>query len=169
MKLKDIITDAANLYGIDAPEGSTNWTMLFRCANIAVTNVACNYRDCIAEQTFDVSDSIIEYTEFNKTFLKVKSVKSGGREVNYDIYMNFLSVPNGRITVKYAFVPKFTSGDDDIEGIIGGILTESALLYGILAEYASICGVIEDANLYEEKFQSLLFGTKMNGKARVIA
>ena len=66
-------------------------------------------------------------------------------------------------------MPKFTSGDDDIESVVGGILGESALLYGILAEYASICGVVEDAELYEKRFQDLLFGTTKNGKARKLA
>lgn len=168
MKLKDIINDAANIYGIDAPEGSTNWSMLFRCANITATNVACNYRDCIGIQTFNVKDSSINYADFDEPFLKVKSIKSDGQDVYYDIYTNFISVPNGRVTVKYAYVPRFTSGEDDIDDIVGGILNDSTLLYGILAEYASICGVIDDANLFDEKFQKLLFGAKADGKARVM-
>jgi len=167
MKIKDIIQDAGKLLGLDAPKNSANWSILFRCANLAVSNVASNYKDCITEQTFNVTDTIITFDQFNKPFLKVKSIKSGGTEVNYELYIDFLVVPNGKIKVQYACVPKFVSNDDDIS-IIGGIMNEGILLYGIMAEYAYISGLVDEVKLYNDKFEQLLFGMHKSGKTRVM-
>jgi len=162
MKLKNLIQDAANMLGIDAPQKSPIFSILFRCANLVVSNVACNYEDCVATQTFDVTDGRIDLSKFKKTFLKVKSCN-----VNYDLYINSLSVPNGMVTVQYAYIPKFTSGNNVIT-TVAGRLTESALLYGILAEYASISGLTDEEKRYNEKFEDLLFACTRTGSARVM-
>jgi hypothetical protein len=167
MKLKKLIQEAAKIIGIDVKQGNANWSILFRCANLVVSNIACNYEDCTAAQTFNVKDGEIKFTDFDRTFLKIKSVKSGGYEVPYDFYINSLRVPNGIITVEYAFIPKFTKDSNVIKDVMGRF-DENVLLYGILAEYCFISSLKDEAKYYNDKFESLLFASSMTGKARVI-
>ena len=167
MKLKNLVQDAADLLGLDAHKNSINRSILFRCANLVVSNIACNYEDCITTQTFIVSNGRIDLNQFDKIFLKVKKICCGNQPVNYDLYIDFLSVPNGRITVVYAFIPKFKNEREEIIKITGKI-DENILLYGILAEYASISGLSEEFKNFNAKFENLLFANSQTGKGRVL-
>ncbi|MDR0462434.1 MAG: hypothetical protein LBG88_03865 [Christensenellaceae bacterium] len=167
MKLKSLITDAAKMMGICASETSKNFSILFRCANLAVSCVACNYLECVAIQTFAVTDGKIDFTQFEKKCLKIKSVKVGGREIQYDLFMNRLTVPNGKVTVEYAYVPYFTDAEQEIATVAGRV-DESVLLYGIMAEYAGISGFESEAKTYGDKFENLLLRSTRTGHVRVL-
>ena len=160
MKLKKLITESAKLLGIEDQD-----SILMRCANLVVSNVACNYEDFIAVQDFEVTDGKIDFKNFKKTFLKIKSVKIGGREVKSDMFVNYLSVPNGRVTVEYCYIPRFTAMGNRVSDIAGKI-NENTLLYGIMAEYASISGLEREEKDWSDKFENLLFAGKHTGKTR---
>jgi len=167
MKLEKLIENAAEILGIDMTQGDANYNILFRCANIVLMSVASTQRDCVTRQTFTVQNGQIDFEKFNQTFFKVKSVKSGGSPVPYELYIDFLRVPNGTIEVEYACIPEFKSGDDDVSAI-GGIMTENALLYGVLAEYAAVSTMPDEAKIWDAKFRALLFNATKTGKARVM-
>ena len=154
MKLKKILEQASLILGIDEND-EVNQKILFRCANLVVTNVASNYVDCIASQSFFVTDGKIMYKQFKHTFLKIKSVSC-----RYDLFINYIAVPNGKVDVTYAYVPEFKSKNVDIN------MNQSLLLYGILHEYAGISGLVDEEKLFGKKFEQLLFATRETGRAR---
>lgn len=156
MKLKKIIDVASVLLGVDCRD------ILFRCANLCVSNVACNLKDCVTEQTFIVTDGKIYYNQFNYQFLKVRECN-----VRYEIYTDFIAVPNGKVVIEYAYIPCFTKQTEDISKI-GGVMNGDVLLYGILAEYASISGLWDEYKMYNEKFQILLFNQHRGKGVRVM-
>jgi len=162
MELTEIIKD---IVGISAPKASTNFSILFRCANLVASNVAVNYKDCITTQTFNVTDKKIDFTEFEKTCLKIKSVKMSGQEIQYDLFMNRLTVPNGKITVEYAYIPKFIDSEEEVAAVMGRI-DENVLLYGIVAEYACISGMKFEAKTFTDKFENLVTEGLYTGRAR---
>jgi hypothetical protein len=41
-------------------------------------------------------------------------------------------------------------------------------LYGILAEYASISGLVNEEKIYNAKFERLLFESRTTGRGRVM-
>jgi hypothetical protein len=166
MRLKNLIKEASDMLGLDAPSRSVNYSILFRCANLVVSGVASNVKDCVDVQDFDVTDNTIDFTKFRKTFLKVKAVKMNGHAVKHDLYMGFISVPNGNVTVEYAYIPIFKSGMDKIANVIG-VISESALLYGMLSEYSSVSGLENEARYFGKRFEQALFESKKTGKGRV--
>ena len=173
MQIKKIIANVATILGfVDVTElvnGETsdtvlmenqNYNILFRCANLVAANVAGNYRDCVTIQKFTVTDGKIEFSQFNKNFMKAIDVKCNGAVADFDIYINFLKVPNGMVEVTYAYVPVFTSGNDEARNI----LSEAAFVYGILAEYSFISGMFNEAKVFNAKFEELLFGMLKTGR-----
>jgi hypothetical protein len=168
MKVKNIMENAAEILGVgDLTRDDENRKILFRCANLVAANIASNYLDCKAVQTFTVTDNKINFSQFNKTFLKVKSVKTGGNEVSsYELFIDFLKVPNGIVEVTFACVPAFADAEDDHK--IAGNYNENVLLYGILAEYAFINGMLNEAKVWNEKFEQLLFGAGKKGTAKIM-
>jgi len=154
MKLKKILSDASQLLGIDESD-KANQKILFRCANLVMANLASNHFDYIELQNFAVTDGKIKYINFKKTFLKIKSVSCP-----YELFIDYICVPNGHVTVEYACIPEFKSPNSIVS------INQSLLLYGILNEYASISGLVDEAKLYGQKFEQLLFGTKETGKSR---
>ena len=167
MKVRDIIEHAAEMLCIDdiTPD-DTNYRILFRVANVVLANIASNYLDCVVTQTFTVKTGKIDFSQFTQTFLKVKTVKQGSVEVPYELYINFLTVPNGKIEVIYACVPSFATDQDDLN-TAGGI-SYPILLYGMLTEYALISGMTDEAKSFGDRFESLLFTTAQSGRARVM-
>jgi len=155
MKLKNIIKLVSEMLNVQDEK------IIKRCANLVLGNIASNHRDCIAKQTFTVTNGRIDYSEFNRTFLKIVSIKSGGRSLEYSLFVDFIEVQNGQITVEYAFVPVFESENSSVA--IPGI-TEQTFVYGVLTEYAIISGMVNEAKIWNHKFEEGLFATNIRNK-----
>jgi hypothetical protein len=167
MKLDEIIKDAGKIVGVSVAKTSSNYSVLFRCANLVVSNIAVNYLDCVDVEKFNVEDGKIDFSQFQKNCFKIRSVKMYNNEIDYDLYMNRLTVPNGEVTVEYAYIPKFTDGEQEIVSVMGKF-DESILLYGIVAEYASISGLFTEHKIYSGKFDTLLSKFTRCGHMRVM-
>jgi len=154
MKQKNILEAAAEILGVQ----ESSFPILRRCANLVLSNIAANHRDCEATQTFNVTDGKIEYKDFKKTFLRVKSVSTG----SYSLYIDFMQVPNGRVEVTYSYIPAFSDNLEEIIHIPN--LAEKTFLYGVITEYAIISGMFNEAKVWNEKFESGLFATNQKHK-----
>jgi hypothetical protein len=161
MKIKEMIDEAADMLGVDAPKKSVNRKILMRCANLTLSTIASNYYDCVKEETFEVTNGVIENTAYKETMHKIVDCN-----VPYEIYTGFIGVPNGSVTVKYAILPKYTRQDEEISKKCP-LINESILLYGILANYASICTMREEERIFKRKFQDAIFGMDKYRSKRV--
>jgi|GEM_PF-3260717 len=164
MKLKKVIEDASLLLGI-RQDDVANQRLLFRCANLCLSNVASNHIECLATQVFDVTNGKIGFDQFEKTCLKIKHVSA-----RFNLHTGYISVPNGRVVVTYAYSPEFKSKNDDVS-IVGGVMNPTALLYGIITEYAIICELKDEVDVFGKRFARALFGIQDNprkGKSRRI-
>ena len=156
MKLKKLMEDIAPLLGED------NHDILLRCANLVMNNVANNYGDFIEKQTFNVKNGKITYGRFKHNLLKIKSVKSGGREIQYDLFIGYICVPCGKVEVEYACVPRFKTGNEQIPGGLADILA-----VGIMKEYSAISDMRE-ADTYAKMFEKLMYLARQKGKSMVM-
>ena len=153
MKQIDILQSAAEILGLQ----ETSYPILRRCANLVLAGLATNHRDCEATQVFNVRDGKIEYKDFSKTFLRVKSMT-----VPYSLFIDFMQVPNGRVEVKYFYVPNFSENLDEVIHIPN--LAKETFVYGVITEYALISGMFNEAKVWNEKFTSGLFHTNEKHK-----
>ena len=158
MKLINVLEGAAEILGLQP----TSHPILRRCANLVLANIASNHRDCESKQTFTVTDGRIEYKQFDKTFLRAKSVFVNGAEANYSLFIDFIGVPNGRAEITYYYVPSYP--DDLNYEIFVPNLSEQTFIYGVITEYALIAGSFNEAKAWNEKFESGLFGTSDKNK-----
>jgi len=158
MKQKDILEGAAEILGLH----ESNFSILRRCANLVLSNIAANYRHCVIGQEFNVTDRKIEYKDFMFTFLGVKHVWLNGADAPYSPFIDFLQVPNGKVQVIYYYVPAFT---EDLEQYIYvPNLSKETLIYGIITEYAIISGMFNEAKVWNERFEAGLFGKSPRNK-----
>jgi len=162
MKQKNILEAAAEILGLQA----ASYPILRRCANLVLANIAANHRECLATQTFDVTDGRIEYKDFKKTFLRVKSVSTG----TYSLFIDFMQVHtphsgsgiNGRVEVTYCYIPAFSKKLGQAIRIPN--LAEKTFIYGVITEYALISGMFNEAKVWNEKFEAGLFQTSEKHK-----
>jgi hypothetical protein len=165
MKLKNIVEASAEVLGFsEVGEGSSNFNILKRCANLVLGNISADYYDFVATQEFGyVRSGRIDLVEFEKPFLKVLRVTDGVRELDYSLYIGYIKVPVGRVQVEYAYSPSFEQGDDEVN--IAG-LGEQGFVYGVLAEYAFISGMANEAVVWNARFEEHLFRAR-KAKKRV--
>lgn len=179
MKIKQIIsnvatilgyTEVVNLINSNAAEEelvkNTNYSILMRCANLVASNVAGNYIDCTERQSFNTADGKINYSDFNKTFLKVISVTSNGQSAPFELYTYYISVPAGQVEIVYSAIPEFKSGNDDANFL--GAHSQGVLTYGILTEYAFISGMFNEGKIWNERFEQLLFTATSKEKTKIM-
>jgi hypothetical protein len=167
MKLKNILDEAAGLLGINPQTDTQNYDFLFRCANLALTNIAGNYRDCVRVEKFTVTDGKIEFNEFRDQVLSIRDVRVGGGSVKYQLYIDFIGTPNGDVTVEYNAMPRFKSAEDEVENF-AGVASANAILYALMTEYAIISGLTKEAQIYDDKFKTILFASGRSGRGRVM-
>ncbi|MCL2229149.1 MAG: hypothetical protein FWC00_04980 [Firmicutes bacterium] len=168
MRLRKLLQTACRLLGVEVRASSHNMVILQRCVNLVLSDIATRYIDFRAKQTFDVTNRKIEFTSFDKNVFRIRSVMIGGRAIDYDLYFDFLVVPNGPITVEYSYIPAFVSRMSNISEVAPGI-TESVLLYGMLAEYSAVAGLQSDFRIFTKKYESALFDLTKSGRLRVVA
>ena len=171
MKLKDIIMNASVTLGLqdvsmmlerEAPEsellGNTNFNLLFRCANLVAGNIASNYVDTLHTEILDVVDGVLEFSAFTHRPLKIRSVVVNGMPATFELFMNNIRTRSGRATVTYAFVPSFKSVEDDA-GVLN--VSEHVITFGVLAEFAFVSGMFNEARVFNERFEHALFSKTM--------
>jgi hypothetical protein len=161
MKLNNIVSASAEILGL----GESNRAILKRCAGLVLANIAANYRDCIAVQKFNTADGLVKYTAFDRTFLRVLSVRAGGAEVPHSLYIDCIKVPAGAVEIRYAYVPAFD--EEGTADVTIPNLTEQGFTYGVLAEYAFISGMFNEAKIWNEKFEQALFNKSKYKKVKM--
>jgi len=156
MKLKNILNEAAEILGVDP---KSEHKILMRCANFALYDVATNYYDCVRTETFDVKNQEIAMSEFKEKVHKIRKCS-----VSYHLFPDFIGVPNGMVTVEYAAIPEYKRQDENIATRCS-LMDEVILLYGILANYASICTLKEEEKIFRHRFEAAVLGV-YRGKPR---
>lgn len=130
--------------------------LLVRCVNLVLKEVACDYIQLIHRQTMTSKDGKIEYTDFEKPLLEIKSVKkSDGEEVRYFALPDYVAVEDGVFEVSYAFVPtdKGFFDETDFSGTKAG---DRVFAYGAAAEFCLISGNYDEALMWERRYKDAL-------------
>jgi hypothetical protein len=162
--VKDIIKDAMRLVGrADAAETAYSdgedeeikrleHTMLF-CLNAVSDELARGYFPAQKEETFNTKDGVISFDSFSKKPIKILKVKRGERKIGWRILPEYLQTDVGEIKILYEYVPDKFALEDEFsypDNEVGERLVE----FGMAAEYQLICGEVESANCWEDRYRA---------------
>lgn len=130
--------------------------LLIRCVNLVLKEVACDYIQLIHRQTMTAVEGKIDYGDFEKTLLEIKSVKNlNGEDVRYFALPDYVAVEDGVFEVSYAFVPQDKGFFDDVD--FGGTKAgDRVFAYGAAAEFCLISGNYDEALMWERRYKDAL-------------
>ena len=169
MTLKQIIANAATILGLgdvvdlvrrnrpaDELLANTNYSLLLRCMALVCSKIAANQFELVHGQEFNVSVlRRIYLTDLEHNLISIKRVQHNGRDVDFELHLNFIQVPPGRIRLTYTFSPRIKDGSEQNPFP----LPPEILEYGVLSEYAFINGMFNEAMVWNEKMGELLFSS----------
>jgi len=137
-------------------ESNYDLRLIVRCANLVLKEVACDYIPLLHKQTITTQDGKIPYTAFEKMLLEVKSIKDkNGNDVRFFSLPNHIEIQEGCFEVSYSFIPDDKKFFDEVD-FSGTKVSDRVFAYGTVAEYCLICGMYDEALLWERRYKDAL-------------
>jgi len=135
-----------------------NFKKFLLALNFSIKYLAGNFQSVCYVQTFSPDDSgKILLSSFSKKLNKIKSVKFSGSNVNvrYKLFDEFLICESRQnVDISYSHFPS------DVTSLSGSVSTngfsEKTLILCVIKEYLFICGLFDDAEIFDDKFQKEL-------------
>jgi len=164
MKVSEIIANALKILGrsklaeaVEAGEtlsgeGAETVKTLLYCYNAAENELAENGFPLVEEENLASVSGNFYFERFSAPVNRILSVKSGEKEVKYELFPLYIRVNAPFITVKYERPPavKELISESDFGGVAGA----AVLSYGVVAEYFLINGEIQSSSLWEERYRT---------------
>jgi len=147
-----------NLSDEDKTEAERELNMLLRCANLVIHEIASEYVHLKTYESFNTTDGHIRYSDFLKQPVDIYSVKKEGNFCRFKLYPSELITQEGDVEVYYTYLPDKveTTGNLDFEeGKVNGRI----IAYGTAAEYCVICGLYEEAVIWDKRYKDSLFNS----------
>jgi len=136
-------------------ENSDKVKMLIRCANIKIKEIACDYLPLTDECELIVENGQIGLNAFPRRVKEVLSITKVGQRVQFKVSPSEIFVPtNGRVTVKYNYVPTDIRLDGRVE--VDCRVSDVTLIFGVLCEYCMASGRYDEGLYWGEKFESAM-------------
>jgi hypothetical protein len=159
MTVKEILEDAMRLTGRDELEGTSGeggeskvrYAMLF-CLNAVIDELARGYFPIKKTEDLTSDTGRYDFSAFAERPVKIVKVTSNGRKIGWHICPEYIICDKQNITVEYEYVPDKLTEDDEFD--YPDVQVSFRLVeYGIAAEYMLICGEIESAAMWEQKYR----------------
>lgn len=166
MKVREVIKDAARLIGDESlysalDDETTALTgdnlkktdVCLKCYNDAQFEVATKYLPIIAEEIF--GGGKILYKSFKHTPSKILRVSENGERTDYENGVDYLTVKNGKIVVRYEYIPADKSINDEFD-YANTKIGKTPFAYAVAASYCLITGRYSEAKNWESRFSEYL-------------
>lgn len=150
-------TDLATTLSLSSSPIGTEITTLLRCCNLIENEVALDYFPLKKEETFPSEEGKILYTSFSRAPVDVMKVTdAAGRDVNFELFPDHLSLPSGigTVTVKYSYAPTEKKFTDTSE--FSGKISARLLSYGVACEFSLMSCFYQQAAMWEKRFREAL-------------
>ncbi len=142
---------------------------LVRCLNLVYKQIASEYIPLINEEKIYSDNGVIMLNSLTKKALDILRVENNvGIRLNYKLFPNRIETLGGNLTIKYSYQP------EDIQNLTNEIetfsqkITERVVAYGVAMEYSFICGLHDDASIWEKRFKdSLLIACRKKSEIRL--
>lgn len=149
--LVDAMESGGEPYG---PDGETVETMMY-CINAVEDELARYYFPLKCTETLrSTENKTFYFSDFAHTPVKILQVKSGGKDVKFELRTNCLIADAAEIEITYFYAPKKKRQEDKSEfGDMGdGYITS----LGAAAEYSLICGEISMSEALEIRYREAI-------------
>lgn len=156
---KEELLDVEELGGSEAASESElkELNHMLRCLNLVINQIASDYIPLKFIETVTPVNGKVLFTSLNKKLIEVLRVEDKfGIRVNFKLYPEFLETINGDISITYSYEPENISNiNQDLESFSQKI-GERVIAYGVAMEYCFICGLHDDASIWEKRFKDAL-------------
>jgi hypothetical protein len=159
MTVKEILDDAMRLTGRDELDGQgsegneskVKYAMLF-CLNAVIDELARGYFPIRKREELTSDTGRYDFSNFAERPVKIVKVTSGAKKIGWHIYPEYFICDKQNVTVEYEYVPNKLTEDDEFD--YPDVQVSFRLVeYGIAAEYMLICGEVESAAMWEQKYR----------------
>lgn len=125
---------------------------LVSCYNIISEEIATEFYKFKNEENINVSNGVIEYSDFKYNPIAIISVKNTkGVRVKAKVLPTCIHTFESEVVVEYYYVPS-VKNLDDISNFTNTPIKKRVLSYGIATEFLLITGAYEEASLWHEKY-----------------
>ncbi len=157
MIFKDIINTAAVLLGWETPyEDNADFSILARCVNLVISEVACEYAPPKYTQTVSAVNGMVAISSLHKNMLEfICATDAYGNELPVKVYEDYLKVPIDTEKITYTFIPERLTALEQVP-VGDRRITDRVFAYGAVAEYCLISGRFDEAITYNNKYIAAL-------------
>lgn len=128
-------------------------TMLY-CINATEDELARYYFPLKCTETLNSQDKTFYFSEFTHTPVRILCVKSGGAEIDYELFTNYLVADCAEIEITYMYAPAKKTIEDISE--FGDIGDGNITSLGAASEYCLICGEASLAEVWETRYREAI-------------
>ncbi len=130
--------------------------LMLQCFNLVNQEIASDYLPFLTKEEIDIKNSILNYSELEKTVVNVYEVKNRfGTSLRFRLFPNYLEISGHAKSIVYSYLPDDKALTDNVEMLNG--LSARVYAYGVASEFLLIDGLSEDAEIWEERFKESLF------------
>ena len=130
--------------------------LMVQCFNLVNQEIASDFLTFLTKEEIDVKNSILNFSELEKTVVNVYEVKNRfGTSLRFKLFPNCLEINGHAKSIVYSYLPDDKVLTDNVEMLNG--LSARVYPYGVASEFLLIDGLSEDAEIWEERFKESLF------------
>lgn len=170
---KDELLNLTDLGGENqaTDEQTKDLNHLVRCLNLVYNEIATDYIPLLNKETFLPDNGRIYFEDFSKKLLEIYRIEDKfGYKTNYKLYPNFLETIDGEVKITYSFEPEAIVSLDSVIESFSEKITERVIAYGVAMEYSFICGLHDDAAIWEKRFKDgILIAARKKSEIRLPA
>lgn len=129
--------------------------LILDCINIIITKIATENYPIIFSEKISVKDDSFNIDTLSQKLFKIKEISQHGIRQKFACKDKNILIPTGEYLIKYAILPTELTFSGDYF-LFGGKLSILTLCYGTCACFAFVKGMYEEADRFEQKFESAL-------------
>ncbi len=131
-------------------------TLLLECINSTNNLIASEYY--YLKQTVQInSTGKVDYKNLSSNAIcDILNVEHCGKSVNFKTYPGYLLAPNGLLNITFSYLPKQILNPLDVVNDYPLKLNDRVFSYGVASEYYFICGLYDDATVWDNRFKNSL-------------
>lgn len=129
--------------------------LILDCINITQMQICTDFHPLEVSEEIVVDNNQILIDTLSQKLYKVKNISCNGEKVKYSFVSDKITLQNGKITIRYAFIPQEVDFNSSVESHNGN-LTLLSMAYGVCYHFCLIKGIEDEAQKWQEKFEKSL-------------